>query len=121
MENPEVLIAGKPANPYSDLAQLLACWGARCNFASSLEEFSKLVGERTFDLVVCDATLAGGSVFQAVPLLAGSATTLFCSYPVEDSCLWIQVIKRGCLCTRPIVWRPAEFGRILRQAVKGEE
>jgi hypothetical protein len=119
MERPEVLLAGNPANPYSDLAQLLACWGARCNFANSLEEVSKLLGERTFDLVLCEATLAGGSAFQAVPLFTGSATTLFCSYPVEDTYLWIQVVKKGCVCPRPMAWRPDEFGRIL-QAVKGE-
>jgi len=120
MGRPEVLLAGKPANSYSDLAQLLASWGARCNFANSFEEVSKLLGERTFDFVVCEMALAGGSAFRAIPLLAGSATTLFCSYPVEDTCLWIQVVEKGRVCQRPVAWRPDEFGQVLRQVVKGK-
>lgn len=84
MGKPEVLLAGEPANPHSDLAQRLAHWGAQCNFASSLEEVCKLLSERTFDLVICEATLLGGSALRAVPLLTGLPTTLFCSFPIED-------------------------------------
>jgi hypothetical protein len=117
MARPEVLIAEEPADPHSALAQRLARWGARCSFATSRGEICRLLGERPFDIVVCAATLADGSALRVVPLLAGSQTTLFCSIPVEDSCLWIRVVEKGHVCGRPFVWHPSEFGRVLHQAL----
>jgi PleD family two-component response regulator len=61
MGRPAVLLAGGSANPYSELAQRLSCWGAQCNFANSWEEVCKLLDERSFDLVICEANLPGGS------------------------------------------------------------
>jgi CheY-like chemotaxis protein len=118
MGRPAVLLAGGSARPRCELAERLARWGAQCNFANTWEEVCRLLDERNFDLVVCEANLPGGSALQAIPMLADSPTTLFYSFPVEDSCLWIQVVKRGHACGRPFVWRPNEFLRVLRQTVK---
>jgi hypothetical protein len=118
MARPEVLIGGEPANPHSVLAQHLARWGAQCSFANSCQKVCEFLGERRFHLVVCEATLADGSVLRAIPLLASSSATLFCSFPVEDSCLWIRMVEEGRVCRRPSVWRPHEFGRVLREALE---
>jgi PleD family two-component response regulator len=117
MVRPEVLLAGERANPHSALARRLARWGACCNFAKSWEEVCKLLGERKFDFVVCEANLAGLSALRAVPLLKGSTATLYCSFPIEDSCLWIRVVEKGRACDTPLAWRPNEFERILRKAL----
>jgi hypothetical protein len=120
MGRPEVLLIGEFASPDSELAQRLAAWGAQCNFANSWEQICKLLGERSFDLVVCEGNLGGDYAVRAVPLLVGSPTTLFYSFPVEDSCLWIQVLEKGCTCAKPHAWRPDEFAQLVRQALKDE-
>lgn len=118
MGKPNVLLAGEFANPSSDVAVRLATWDARCQFANSCQEVCALLGQQDFQLVISELKLADGSALQAAPLLEGSPTTMFCSLPVEDSCLWIQVVEKGRACFRPSIWRPREFGRVLRRVLE---
>lgn len=118
MGKPNVLLAGEFANPCCDVALRLADWDARCQFAKSCEQACALLERQAFKLVISELKLADGSALRAAALLEGSPTTMFCSLPVEDSCLWIQVVERGHACFRPSIWRPREFGRVLRRALQ---
>jgi hypothetical protein len=120
MGRTKVLLAGECASPYSSIAQHLAQWGADCNFASTCTEMCELVVQHTFDLILSGTTLMDGSVWRVVPLLEGSYSTMYCSYPIEDSCLWIKVVDRGRACLGAPALRPREFGPLLRRILKGE-
>lgn len=120
MRRAKVLLLDECANPQSDIARRLAHWDADCRFAKSYAEVREFLTQQTFQLVISARILMDGSVRRVIPLLEGSQTTLFCSYPVEDSCLWMRVLDRGQVCWGMPALRPSEFGRVLRQVVKGE-
>ena len=116
----KVLLVGECANPHCNIAQRLARWDADCCFASSSEEVCELLTQETFDLIISDTTLTNGTAWRVVPLLEGSSSTLFCSHPIEDSCLWIKVVDRGQVCWGAPALRPREFGRLLKRMLNGE-
>lgn len=49
-----------------------------------------------------------------LPSLAGSRTTVFYVFPVEDSCWWLPALKQGVDCFGSAALRPAEFSKQLR-------
>lgn len=85
--------------------------GWRCWFATTTEEVKVLFDARSFRLV-----LSTRPVTQAHPLMAllrGSDCSLFFSYPIEDSCLWIQPIRDGQESFQTPALRPSEFMSLL--------
>jgi hypothetical protein len=58
---------------------------------------SELLKNHTFRLVISGTNPTNDSA-SLIPLLEGSPTTLFCSYPIEDSCLWIRILNNGNVC-----------------------
>jgi len=110
------VIVGQCASPHSSIAQRLARWGVQCLFAKSYTEARSLLQQRACDLILSDLQLADGSARRLAALLEGSPVSLFCSYPIEDSCLWIPVVARGRDCWGAAPLRPREFGVLLRRA-----
>jgi hypothetical protein len=113
----KILLVGESLGPNSYFAQRLTNWGAECEFASSCQQACALVRQKTFEIVIGEMKLMDGLVRQIIPLLEGSRTSFFCSYPIEDSCLWVPVLERGQVCLGGSTLRPNEFGRALRQAL----
>ena len=89
----KVLLVGECASPHSQIAQRLASWNAECQFATTYSEASELLKHETFRLVISGPNLRNGSA-SLIPLLEGFPTTPFCSHSIEDSCLWIRVMRR---------------------------
>ena len=114
-----VLLVGECARPHSHIAQRLASWNAECQFATTYSEASELFKRETFRLVISGTIIKDGSA-SVIPLLERSPTTLFCSHPIEDSCLWIRVMDKGNVCWDVPALRPGEFGRLVRQPLTGE-
>jgi len=117
MRRPNVLLVGESLNQYSSLAQRLASWGGECRFATSYKEVCALLGQQTFELVISEMHSMEGSALRMIPLLKGSSTSLFCSYPIEDSCLWMPIVERGQSCWGAPALRPNEIARVLRRAL----
>ena len=117
MRRSNVLLVGESLTQYSHLAQRLTSWGGECRCAISHKEVYALLGQQTFEVVISGMNLVDGSALRMIPLLDGSASSLFCFLPIEDSCLWIPIVERGHICWGAPALRPNEFGRVLRQAL----
>ena len=89
--------------------------GWHCWFADSLDGVQSLLDERSFHLVL--STRRRVRIQALMALLQGSDCTLFYSYPIEDSCLWLQPMRHGQECIPTPVLRPSEFMSSLDELV----
>jgi|SRR5580700_3463011 hypothetical protein len=119
MSKTKVLLVGECAGPHSHITQRLVNWDADCQFANSYSEACELFKRHAFRLVIGGAK-RNDDLVSLVPLLEGSPTTLFRSYPIEDSCLWIRVVDNGNVCWDAPALRPGDFARLLRQVLHSE-
>ncbi len=117
MGNLNVLLVGKSANQYSLLEQRLTSWGGKCQFAVSHGEVRDLLVQKTIGLVISEMKLVDGSVLRMMPLVEGSATSLFSFHPTSNGCLWIPIVEKGKICWGAPALRPREFTGFLRQAL----
>lgn len=115
----KVLLVGECASPHSHIAQRLATWDVDCQFANSYSEACELFKHHAFRLVISGTSPKDDSA-SLIPLLEGCPTTLFCSYPIEDSCLWIRVLDKGNVCWDAPALRPSDFGQLLRRVLNAE-
>jgi|SRR5579859_149800 len=104
-----VLMVGTSAKGASFLLQCLEKRGCECHMAISSAEAALLFSKRGFDLVLCTGWMRGMNGLIAT--LIGSRASLFCSHPVEDSCLWLPVVRDGEKCLGAPALRPGEFAR----------
>ena len=119
MHKLKVLLVGECASSHSPIAQRLATWDVDCQFANSYSETRELFKHHAFRLVISGTNLKDDSA-SLIPLLEGSHTTLFCSYPIEDSRLWIRVLDNGNACWDAPALRPGDFGQLLRRVLNRE-
>ena len=119
MSKLKVLLIGECAHPRSHVAQRLVNWDADCQFANSYSEASKLLKRHAFRLVISGTNPKNDSA-ALIHLLEGSPTTLFCSYPIQDSCLWIRILDNGNVCWDAPALRPSDFGQLLRQVLNSD-
>ena len=104
-----VLMVGTSAKGATFLLQCLEKRGCECHLAISSAEGARLFSKRGFDLILCAGWMRGMNVLIAT--LVGSRANLFCSHPVEGSCLWLPVVRDGEKCLGAPALRPAEFAR----------
>jgi len=110
-----VLLVGENEQGCWHLMRRFEQRGCQCWFANGSDEVRSLLAARPFRLVVSTRPVS-----QANPLmnlLRGSDCSLFYSYPIEDSCLWLQPIRDGQLCLNAPSLRPSEFMGLLDKLV----
>src|SRR5258708_16816610 len=112
-----VLLVGENAKGSSFLLRRLEKRGCECCVATSSSEATRFSVGQVFDMVLCTDLEEGINTF--ISSLAGSSTTLFLCYPVENSCWWLPVLRHGAKCLGAPALRPAEFGCAL-EGVVGE-
>jgi hypothetical protein len=117
LRKPKVVLVGESGTPHSDLARRVAGWGAECHFAASYKEVRSLLRQQTFDLILGEMHLGESSAMRLVPHLEGTATSLICSFPIEDSCVWLQIVDRGRAVRDVPLLRPNEFGVLLHRTL----
>jgi hypothetical protein len=81
--------------------------GWRCWFATDLEEIQSLLDKQSFHLILSTRPITAEHPLMA--LLRGSDCNLFYSYPIEDSCLWLQPMRKGQECLHTPILHPSEF------------
>lgn len=111
-----VLLIGESERGCRQLATRLERRGCRWWFASATNDIRSLLEERPFHLVLSTRPVVQGSIIM--DLLNGFACNVFYSYPIEDSCLWLQAAQYGRACTKAPVLRPSEFGSALDRMVR---
>jgi CheY-like chemotaxis protein len=103
-----LLIAASPLGMRS-LVKRLSRWACEIRTCSSSQEAKALVAKKSFDLVLSEFGLRGGSSCPLAASLIGSNATLLYSYPVEAGCWWLPAVKVGQSCWGSPAMRPADF------------
>jgi hypothetical protein len=111
-----VLLIGESERGCKDLARRLEKRGCRWWFASTTNDIRSLLEKRPFHLVLSTRPVVPGTTIME--LLNGFACNVFYSYPIEDSCLWLQAAQHGQACTKAPVLRPGEFASALDRMVR---
>lgn len=120
MPGTRVLLVGEGLGQHSSLARRLTIWGGDCHFATSYRDVQSLATQWVFALAIGEMKFAGGSLTRLVSLFEHYPTNMFCSYPIEDSCLWIPLLSNGRICLGAPLLRPAEFTRLLQRTLTNE-
>lgn len=100
-------------------AQRLANWDVNCQFANSYSETCEVFKQHAFRLVIGGTNPKDYSA-SPIPPLEGFPTTLFCSYPIEDSCLWIRVLDNGNVSRDAPARRASDFEQLVRGVLNGK-
>lgn len=109
----EILLLGA-REQVADLLKFVEIRGCHCSIAASGQAATSLE-QQGFDLVISAVPLE-----QSDPLirhLDQSDCAVFYSYPVEDSCWWVPLMKRGGKCLGIPALRPSEFVAVLDRAI----
>lgn len=106
-----VLLIGESERGCCQLARRLEERGCHWWFASTMSDVRSLLDERPFQLVLSTRPVPPGSAIME--LLHRSACNVFYSYPIEDSCLWLQAARHGQTCLKAPLLRPSEFASVL--------
>jgi hypothetical protein len=116
---PRVLLIGQRTNWGGSLITMLEASRCTVRFARDLEEITGLLEPKSFDLI-----LAGSECRHEMhlsPELAGSRTSVFYVFPVENSCWWVPAMLGGVDCYGSSALRPAEFAVELREILHRHE
>jgi hypothetical protein len=90
-----VLLVTDGARNAPVLQEHLQTRGCHVFFASSHQEAVEMLSTREFRLVLSEFILSDGTAFRLVPLLRGTATTMFFSDAVEDGYWWMLALHEG--------------------------
>ena len=112
-----VLLVGKSANEYSLLEQQLSSWGGKCRFATWHQEVREALRRETIGLVISELRLVDGSALRIMPLVEGSAASLYSFQPTSNGCLWLPMVEKGKVCWGAPVLQPGEFARLVRRTL----
>jgi CheY-like chemotaxis protein len=115
-ETVKVLVVGGSTVGFSSLSERLEKSGYKCEFVTTCLDGARLVGRRSFDLVLCSGRMKG---FQLLLSAARrTSASLFRYLLVEDGCWWVPTVLRGERCTRAPAFRDSEFANALETMVK---
>lgn len=117
MPGNKILLVGERLGRDVLLAKRLASWGGEFQFAASYRNLQSMAGQSVFALVLAELTPGSNSFTELVSLFEHRPTTVYCSYPIEDGCLWIPLLSSGKTCLGEPFLRPSELTRILRRTL----
>ena len=115
-ESVRVLLLGEHANGSSYLLRRLETLGCDCSFATSTLEAASAAGWRPFHLILSTSILHESDPLLGV--LGERNCTVFYSFPVEDGCWWLPLVRNGQRCLGRPALRPSEFVGFLDGLVK---
>ncbi len=91
--------------------------GCECSYAALRREALALLGRPRFSIVLSKANLPDGNARGLASAVRSVSGSLFLSFPVEDGCWWIPVVRDGEPC-REVALRPRQFAEELLRAAK---
>jgi hypothetical protein len=112
----KVLLLGEHESGSAHLRHQLESRGCVCWFAHSAEEGAVLHGGRSFHLILSTRPLHHGDA-PALAELSNSSCSIFYTYPVEDGCWWMPVMRHGEKCVGCPGATPGEFLGLLEQVL----
>ncbi len=120
MSGPRVLLIGQRNSWGGSLITVLQASRCTVSFARDMEEIARSAEPpETFYLI-----LAGSECRHEMhlsPDLAGSRTSVFYVFPVENSCWWVPALLDGVDCYGSSALRPVEFAARLKEILHQHE
>jgi hypothetical protein len=114
---PSVLLVGRNGSWGTTVLKSLTKFSSKTSFVAQDAVTSKTVTQGGFDLVLLDSTVSPEQRRQITSELVGSGTSVFYTFPVENGCWWLPVLRRGQDCHGAPAFRrkefPAELERML--------
>jgi hypothetical protein len=110
-----VLLIGESEKEFASLSAHLKSYGCHCQFLPGCLEAARLLGQESFDLILCGVEAKGFQTLLAATL--GSSVSLFRYLPVEDGCWWLPTVVEGQRCFGVSALRPSEFAKALNELV----
>lgn len=112
-----VLLVDENLSSMSNLTTYLKNLGCLCSFARSIPEACALLVQEKFNVVLSKFVFPGGGSHDLVAQLAGGDASLFYSFALEESCLWIPRVCEGKECWGAPALRPCEFASTLKELI----
>lgn len=115
--SPSILIITEGNGHASILVRRLEIHGCKCQFSTSFQDASRLIGADQYDLVLAPVRLRDGTVYGLMEAFIGTHTTVFGSHVVGDNCWWIPILRQGQECLEEGALRASEFVPMLDEVV----
>jgi hypothetical protein len=111
-----VLLVGANPKGFSFIQKRLENRGCQCIFALAGAEAARILEQNSFDLVLC---VNRAREIQALTAsMIGSPGSLYCSYLLDDGCLWLPAVQHGVRCLGAPAMGPSEFANALDGIVR---
>ena len=118
MDPVKVLVVDEKLQEPCAYRRILERNDCQCVFASSQKDVAVMPDLRTVDIVLSSLKVPGKSIHWLIALLSGSRASAFYSLRLEESYLWLPVLKLGKECLGTAAFRPNGFAGVFDQLVK---
>ncbi|HLJ22539.1 MAG TPA: hypothetical protein VKT71_00445 [Candidatus Acidoferrales bacterium] len=116
--SPSVLLVGRNGSWGATVLKSLAKFGSKTSFVAQDAVTPRVVIQGAFDVVLLDSTVSPDQRRRLASELAGSATSVFYTFPVENGCWWLPALRRGQDCHGDPAFRRNEFVDELERMLK---
>jgi hypothetical protein len=106
---PSVLLVGRNGSWGKSMLKSLKKMGTESSFAAPRGLTSEQVKNGGYTVVLLDSTVSPGQRKQLASELIGSDASIFYTFPVENGCWWLPVLRRGQDCHGAPAFRRSEF------------
>jgi hypothetical protein len=110
------LLLGENDSTLVNLREFLEKRGCDCSFSKSPDESLAAFGRRSFDLILNTLPMR---THPSLPELGTPTRNIFSSYPVENGCWWLPIMRGGRACFGTFALRPNELAGTLQDALRG--
>lgn len=119
VSRPNVLLVGRSGSWGAVVLKSLAKFRSELSFAPPHSVTPDYVRARNYGLILLDSTVAPEQRRHLVSELAGSETSIFYTFPVENGCWWLPALRRGEDCLGAPAFRRNEFPFELERILRG--
>jgi hypothetical protein len=106
---PSVLLVGRNGSWGSLVLKSLQKFGCELSFQAPQNVTPLFVSESRYDVILLDSTVPPEQRRQLAAALAGSGTSIYYTFPVENGCWWLPALQHGQDCHGEPAFRRNEF------------
>ena len=117
---PAVLLVGRNGSWGSVVLKSLEKFGCELAYEAPQTVTPRNARKGAYDLILLDSTVPPEQRKDLASELAGSETSLFYTFPVENGCWWLPVLRRGQDCHGAPAFRRNEFPLELERILKNK-
>jgi hypothetical protein len=118
VSRPNILLVGRSGSWGTLVLKSLTKFESELSFALPQTVTSEYVRKGAFNLILLDSTVSPEQRRQLGSELVGSEASIFYTFPVENGCWWLPILRLGQDCHGTAAFRrnefPFELERMLR-------